>query len=99
MPEWFSPMQTQYFLVTPVEVALAILATAFFAASLKLTGWFKKTASNVYIIISLLCFLDTILSYFIPAAGIIAIPALPFIMPYIIGINLLKRAGRPSGHP
>ncbi len=93
MPEWFSPMHNQFFLVMLVEVALTYLATAAFAASLKFAGWFKKTASNIYIIISLLCFLDAMLSYFIPAVGIVAIPALPFIMPYFIGINLLKRAG------
>jgi len=93
MPEWFSPAHSQFHLITLVEVALTFLATAAFAASLKSAGWFKKAASNVYIIISILCFFDAILSYFFPAVGIVLIPALPFIMPYLIGVNLMRRAG------
>ena len=98
MPEWFSPIKNQMVIIMVVEVALTYLATAAFAASLKFAGWFKKTASHIYIIISLLCFLLIILSTFTPepiatAFSVVCIPALPFIMPYFIGINLLRRAG------
>jgi hypothetical protein len=98
MPEWFSPIHKQMVIIMAVEVALTYLATAAFAASLKSAGWFKKTASHIYIIISLLCFLSALLVIFTPepiasACSIVCIPALPFIMPYFIGINLLRRAG------
>ena len=97
MPEWFAPIKSQMVVILVVEVALTYLATAFFAASLKSAGWFRKTASNIYIIISLLCFLLIILSTFSPepiatVGSVFGIPALPFIMPYFIGINLLRRA-------
>jgi hypothetical protein len=98
MPEWFSPIQKQMVIIMAVEVALTYLATAAFAASLKSAGWFKKTASHIYIIISLLCFLSAVLVIFAPepiasACSIVCVPAFPFIMPYIMGINLLRRAG------
>lgn len=98
MPEWYSPIQGLMVIIMAVEVALTYLATAAFAASLKSAAWFKKTASNIYIIISLLCFLSAVTVVFYPspisnAGGSVTIPALPFIMPYLIGINLLRRAG------
>ena len=98
MPEWFSPIQKQMVIIMAVEVALTYLATAAFAASLKSTAWFKKTASHIYIIVSLLCFLSALLVIFAPepiasACSIVCIRALPFIMPYFMGINLLRRAG------
>ena len=98
MPEWFPPIQKQMVIIMAVEVALTYLAIAAFAASLKSAAWFKKTASYIYIIISLLCFLSAVLVIFTPepiasACSIVCIPALPFIMPYFIGINLLRRVG------
>ena len=98
MPEWFSPIQKQMVIIMAVEVALTYLATAAFAASLKSTSWFKKTASHIYIVVGLLCFLSALLVIFAPepiasACSIVCIPALPFIMPYFMGINLLRRAG------
>ena len=92
-PEWFSPVQRQFFVVMVVEVALTFLSTAAFAASLKVAGWFSRTACNIYILISLLCFIDALLSFVFPMVGFVVIPALPFIMPYYIGINLMKRTG------
>ncbi len=98
MPEWFTPMKSEMLIIMAVEVAFTFLSTAAFAASLKSAGWFKKTASRIYIIISLLCFLSAVLVIFAPdpiasACSIVCIPAIPFIMPYYIGINLLRRVG------
>ena len=98
MPEWVAPIKSQMVIIMAVEVALTYLATAFFAASLKSAAWFKKTASHIYIIISMLCFLAAVLVISAPepiasAVSIVCVPAFPFIMPYIIGINLLRRAG------
>ena len=97
MPEWFSPIQKQMVIIMAVEVALTYLATAAFAASLKSAGWFGKVPSRIYLIISLLCFLSALLAIFAPdpiasACSIVCIPALPFTMPYFMGINLLRRA-------
>lgn len=98
MPEWFTPMRSEMRVIMPVEVALTFLATAAFTASLKSTGWLKKTTSRIYIIISLLCFLSAVLVIFAPdpiasVCSIVCIPAIPFIMPYYMGINFLRQIG------
>jgi hypothetical protein len=99
MPEWFLPVRKLFGLLSVVEVALTYLATAAFATSLRSAGWFHKTASRVYILISLLAFSVIILSVFCPepfisAGYAVSIPAIPFIMLYFIGINLLRGAGK-----
>jgi hypothetical protein len=98
MPEWFSPVRKLFGLLSIVEVALTYLAAAAFAASLKYIGWFSKTVSLIYIVLSFLAFSIIVLSAFCPepfisAGYAVSIPAIPFIMPYFIGISLLKRAG------
>lgn len=98
LPDWFIPFKKQFALISVVEVALTYFATFVFAVSLKLTGWFGETACLIYIFLSLLAFLIIILSAFLPepfiSAGFaVSIPAIPFLMPYFIGINLLRRAG------
>lgn len=98
MPEWYLPIRKQFGFISVIEVALTYLATAAFAASLKTAGWFRKTPSRIYIAISLLGFLLIALSTFSPdpiatIGFILSIPAVPFIMPYIMGINLMRQAG------
>jgi hypothetical protein len=99
MLEWYSPINDQYQIVTIIDASLIYLSTAAFAASLKTVGWFKKGASNIYIIISLIALVMVVLQPLYAKAvaflGIfpLLIPAIPFIMPYLMGVNLLKRAG------
>lgn len=96
-PEWVFPIGKQFQFVNMIVTALVYLATVAFAASLKKAEWFKPNACNIYILISLLFFLLDVLppSFPEPFATlnlIVSIPAIPFLMPYFIGINLLKRA-------
>lgn len=98
MPEWFMPIRKQFGLISVVEVALTYFATAAFAISLNLTKWLGNTTSRIYIAISLLAFSIIVLSTFchepfVTAGFVVSIPAIPFFMPYLIGINLLRRAG------
>jgi len=101
LPEWHRPIQKLFLVISIVEVSLTYLATAAFAASLKSAGWFKKSASLIYIVISLLAFNLVALYGFYPESittnGFpfypFMIPAIPFVMPYYIGINLLRRSG------
>lgn len=99
LPEWYSAIEKQYSLVAILEAALIYLATALFAASLHLSGWFTKNACRVYIIISIIAFLSVVFyplyASTVAFLGIfpLLIPAIPFIMPYLIGVNLLKRTG------
>jgi len=100
LPEWHQPVRKLFLVVSIVEVCLTYLATAAFAASLKSAKWFKGVASKAYIIISLLACVVVALYGFYPESitnnGFpfypFMIPAIPFIMPFYMGINLLKRA-------
>ena len=99
IPDWFPPLRKQFGLISVVEVALTYLATASFTVSLRQIGWFNKTATRIYIAISLFAFLVIVLSAFLSepfvTAGIaVSIPAIPFILPYFIGINLLRRLNK-----
>ncbi|MFI5186273.1 MAG: hypothetical protein ACHQF0_06085 [Chitinophagales bacterium] len=98
MPEWALPMANQSRYIPIIEDSLIYIATAAFAASLKTAGWFKPAACNIYIIISLLGVLLNMLPRSVPEplaiiSFIATIPAALFLMPYLMGINLLRRAG------
>ena len=98
LPEWFQPVKKYFLVVSIVEVSLTYLGTAAFAASIESAGWFKNGASWVYILISLLAFILVALYGFYPEAVIangfpfypFMIPAIPFAIPYYIGVNLLR---------
>ena len=96
MPEWSAPVRKLFSLLSVAEVALTYMAIAAFALALKAAGWFRKTPVWIYISVSVFAFLVIILSVFSPepfitAGFAVSIPAIPFIMPYFMGINLLKR--------
>lgn len=98
LPEWFNPFRALFKMVSVVEVALTYLSIVFFAVSMKQAGWLSKTSSKVYVLISLSAFVLIILSAFLPepfitTGFVVSIPAIPFILPYFIGIQLLYRAG------
>ena len=93
-------------LILSLAGALTYVATAAFAASLARTKWLGRKASLTYIIVNFiaLCFIvikvqqhpdPTAVSqpwYTIPGF-ILGVPALPLIMPFLLGVVLLRRAG------
>lgn len=89
-----------------VACLLTYLATAAFAASMGRSGWLGRSATRAYVaanLIALLFLMTRGMSYPDPAAlstpwytqpGFIAgIPAIPFVMPFLLGVVLLRRAG------
>jgi hypothetical protein len=85
---------------------LIYLATAAFAASLGRTQWLGRRATRAFMIVSfiaLLFIMISVLQYPNPAAlstpwyiipgFVVGIPAVPFIMPFLFGVVLLRRAG------
>ena len=97
-PEWVLPLRNQFFYINMMVAALVYLATAAFAMSLKKAGWFKPVSCNIYILISLVFFLLDVLPPTLPEPFatfnfIVSIPAIPFMLPYFIGINLLRKVG------
>ncbi|MBI1342142.1 MAG: hypothetical protein GC171_04305 [Terrimonas sp.] len=104
-PEWFSFFRNQVWVLNVAEVCLTYLAIAAFASALKAAQLFHKTPSLIYSLISFLAII-CILSYpsyasqtvypdfpFIP----LMIPAVPMLVIYYIGINLLRKAGEVDG--
>ncbi len=95
-PEWFVPIRKLFGLISVVEVSLTYLATALFAISFNITGKIGRTSCRAYVLISCIALLIIVLSaffeeQFLIAGFIVSIPAVPFIMPYLIALNLLKK--------
>jgi hypothetical protein len=95
-PDWYLIMKELFYSIGMVEVGLTYLATAAFAASLKKAGWFKSGICNAYIFLSFLGFLLNLLPSWLPQPWgtigyVVAIPAFPLIMPYLMGINFLSK--------
>lgn len=98
-PDWYLPVRAEFGLVSTVEVGLTYVATAAFATSLRAAGWISPTACRVYQGLSLLGLLLAALPPGLPEplatlGFLVCVPAIPFIMPYVIGVNLLQRVGR-----
>lgn len=97
-PDWFLPIRQLFGLISVVEVALIYFATFALVKAMRKAGWLNKISSFFYTLFSLLAFVIIILSAFftetfkIPGFAV-SIPAFPFLMPYIIGVNLLRKAG------
>ena len=95
-PEWLLPIGTQFFYINVIVTALFYLGTAAFIISLRRIGLFRKTASNIYVFLSLLFFLFDVLPPTLPEPFatlnfIVSIPAVPFFFAYFMGINLLRK--------
>jgi hypothetical protein len=103
LPPWLSPLSKLFGMVSVVEVALTYLATIFFAVALKRAGFLSNTSSIIYVLLSLVAFMFIVLSAFLPepfitAGFAVSIPAIPFIMPYYMGVSLLEKAGLNKFH-
>ena len=96
-PEWFLPTNQLFGLISVTEVALTYFATFAIVLAMKKVGWLSNTSSFFYILFSLLAFAVIILAAFFTetfkAGFAVAIPAFPFLMPYFIGVNLLRKVG------
>ncbi|GAB3740315.1 hypothetical protein [Spirosoma lituiforme] len=96
-PDWYLSMRALFIWISAVEVALLYSATASFGAALQSAGWFKIGACRVYIFLSLVGALLSVLPTFsleplVIATYLVSIPAFPFIMPYLMALNLLNLA-------
>ncbi|PSJ77971.1 hypothetical protein C7N43_05810 [Sphingobacteriales bacterium UPWRP_1] len=97
-PDWVQPARQLFGLISVTEVALTYLATLLLALSMRRIGWLNFTSGTLYFFFSLLGFAIIILSAFfqetlkIPGFAV-SIPAFPFLMPYFIGVNLLRDIG------
>lgn len=86
--------------------ALAYAATAAFARSLAAAGWLGRNAARTYIALNILALVMLLLrgvSFPVPGADpapwftrpgfVVGIPAMPWLMPYFLGVLALRRSG------
>ena len=96
-PEWFLPTKQLFGLISVTEVALTYFATFAIVLAMRKVGWLSKTSGFFYILFSSLAFIIIILAAFFTetfkVGFAVSIPAFPFLMPYFIGVNLLRQAG------
>lgn len=110
VPSAISSLSVMLDLILTLGGALTYLATAAFAASLGRTEWLGRKASRAYVIFNLVALLFLIIrgvSFPDPATlsipwytnpgFVVGIPAVPFIMPFFLGVMLLRRAGEKDG--
>jgi len=100
-PDWYLALRELFFLIGTVEVSLIYMATAMFALALGKTGYFKAAAVRTYVIVSLCAALINLIPPSAPEpfstmSYLVCVPAIPFIMLYLMGVNLLRRV---SAHP
>jgi hypothetical protein len=93
IPDWLKPMRATVDAVVIVWVALIYLACIFFSLSLQKTNLLKTLpytiAAAVALIVSLL---PTSPEPLATINYLVGIPAVTFIIPYLLGLNLLRRS-------
>ncbi len=86
---------------------LTYLATVAFAASLGRVQWLGRRATRAFIIVSFVALLFLVIRglhypdpralstpWYTSPGFVVGIPAVPFIMPFLFGVVLLRRAGK-----
>jgi hypothetical protein len=94
-PDWYEPVKSLFYVISIAEVLLMYLSTVLFAVSLKVSGLFNPVACRYYIGFGLAGIMLVVLPPSWPepfgtAGYLVAVPAIPFVMPYLIGVHLLK---------
>jgi cytochrome bd-type quinol oxidase subunit 2 len=103
---FFNSLGDFYSVLEFVACVLTYLTTAAFAAALGRARWFGRGAARAYVTASTVCLLLLVmrgLSYpeisgntapwYTRPGVIVGIPAIPWIMPCLLGVVLLRRAG------
>jgi hypothetical protein len=89
--------------------ALTYIATAAFAAAFARVGWLGRGAGRAYVMLNGMAVAFLVLrglefpdprtlstAWYTQPGFIVGIPAIPFFMPFFLGVVLLRRAGRSS---
>lgn len=97
-PDWYIPITSLFYVISVIEVTLIYLSTALFATSFKTLKLFSLMSCNTYIVFCIIGIVLVMLPPSLPQpfgtlGYLVAIPAIPFIMPYLMGINLLWQTG------
>jgi hypothetical protein len=95
-PQWYLTARDIFYWIDSIALVLLYLSAALFAASLKKAGIFKPGPANVYLGISAFGIICSLLPPGVPApldviAYLVAVPAISFILPYLMSLNLAAR--------
>jgi hypothetical protein len=106
IPPALMSLQIGLNLLLSLAGALTYVATAAFAASLARTEWLGRKAALAYIIVNFIALFFIVINvqqrpdpaavsqpWYIMPGFILGIPAFPLIMPFLLGVVLLRRAG------
>jgi hypothetical protein len=99
--EWFTPAFQQIWIITIGQVLLSYFSAAMFAGSLLQTRIFRRAPAFIYVAFSVIAILAILLFPLYPGATAFSgfpyypfmIPAVPIMVFYYLGVNLLKYAG------
>ncbi|MEO7215498.1 hypothetical protein [Mucilaginibacter sp.] len=94
-PDWYQPFQELLLLIDTIQVSLIYLASAMFALALGRTGHFRPVAVRIYVAVSLIAALLNLIPPSAPVpfsviSYLVSVPAIPLVMFYLMGINLLR---------
>ena len=95
-PEWLAPWRHMIDFLSTIEVCLFYMATAMVAMAMRKANWLSVNASRAYFFTSLFAFASTLIPSSAPEPLVIlnyvtGIPAITMVMPYLIGLALLRR--------
>jgi hypothetical protein len=106
VPSTFHDLNPVIDMILFLAGALTYIATAAFAVSLSQARWIGRGASRAFMIISLVALLLLVIRglhfpdpkalstpWYTSPGFIVGIPAVPFIIPFLFGVVLLRRAG------
>jgi hypothetical protein len=94
-PGWYTSFRDLFYVIAVAEVALTYLATLFFAAAMKKAGLLTSISCSWYCGFSIGGLVLVLIPPSWPeplgtAGFLAAIPAIPFIIPYLLGVRLLR---------
>jgi hypothetical protein len=112
VPSAFRDLNTAVDMILFLAGALTYIATAAFALSLGQARWIGRGAARAFMIISLVALLLLVIRglhfpdpralsspWYTNPGFIVGIPAVPFIIPFLFGVVLLRRAGESDAAP
>ena len=112
VPSAFRDLNTAIDMILFLAGALTYFATAAFALALGQARWIGRGAARAFMIVSLVALLLVVIRglhfpdphalstpWYTNPGFIVGIPAVPFIIPFLFGVVLLRRAGKSDGAP
>ncbi len=100
-PAWASPLVTAIDSWLSLYAVLIYLATSLYAMALGKVGWLAKFGGAAFAVLGAISAALAVIAITTPNRGgtlmhglfVFLIPAVPMILPYLIGVNLVRRAG------